>query len=374
MEIRLLTPVFPSPRRGEYPGIERFAEGLCKGFEGLGHKVRVITTFRNGGAAYQKLGSTEVYRLSDFRRRFGRPSGIFELDALSFGLSALRNQAILDGDLLILNGPFPFLGFTRRRTRTVGILHHREPLRKASDLLTVPFGSIYQALTRPDVYVAPSRNTAREFGHMLKSGNGRIEIVSEGVDAGTFNTRANPSRVRSKFGEKKTILYVGSLTKNKGVNLLIDALAVVRKSIDDAQLIIVGDGPLREKLQQQVALLGLRNAVHFVGFIADEELPAFYAACDLFATASTVEGFGLTLLEAMASGKPIVAFRASSVPEVVGTAGILVSPTKINELSGAIQELLTNEHLRSSLSEIAARRASSFSWENSARRIIELAA
>jgi len=113
--------------------------------------------------------------------------------------------------------------------------------------------------------------------------------------------------------------------------------------------------------------LGLGDEVLFPGYIPLEELPLWYNAAELFVYPSLYEGFGLPVLEAMACGTPVVASRTSSLPEVVGEAGMLVDPRDIGGLAEAMERALMDEGKRREMREKGLRRAGEFSWERTAR-------
>ena len=108
----------------------------------------------------------------------------------------------------------------------------------------------------------------------------------------------------------------------------------------------------------------------FLRYVPNEELPAYYSLADLYVYPSSEEGFGLTPLEAMACGCPVITSRTSSLPEVVGDAAILVNPTDAGELEGAMDRILSDPELRRSLIQKGAKRAEECSWRAGAEDII----
>jgi glycosyltransferase involved in cell wall biosynthesis len=375
VRITIITPVFPYPKRGVYTGIERHVEGLCKGFKKLGHKVTVITTYWNGGSSYHNFNDMEIYRFKDLRvilGKLGKLSGVFELDFLTFSLIVTLNKKLLDTDLLLINLPFPFLSLINGNFTSIGLLHHAQPIVNLKDALSVPFGNIYGKLTRPDYWVAPSRFTAEQFIKLFKISKEKIRVIPEGVDLEKFNRSVDTSDINEKLGNERKILFVGNLHPNKGVHFLIKSFALVKSRINDVKLVIVGDGHLKHYLINLTKRLNLEKDVIFAGFVNDEDLPKYYASCDIFASASVLEGFGLIFLEAMALGKPIVAFNLASIPEVVENAGILVNEINHEKFANAIIELLSDEKLYQEKSENALKRAKLFSWEKIAEQFIKI--
>jgi glycosyltransferase involved in cell wall biosynthesis len=372
--ITIITPVYPYPKRGVYTGIERHVEGLCKGFSKLGHKVKVITTYWNGGINYHNLNGMEIYRFKDLRvmlGRFGKLSGAFELDFLSFSLNVTFNRKILDADLLLINLPFPFLSIINGSFTSIVLLHHVQPIVKLQDIISVPFGNIYGKLTKPNYYVAPSLFSAKEFMKTFKIPKEKIRVIPEGVDLEKFNKNVDPLPF-FKNQDDKVILFVGNLHPNKGVHFLIKSFSLLKSKLNNVKLVIVGEGYLKSFLMNLAKRLNLEKDIIFAGFVKDEDLPKYYASCDIFASASVLEGFGLIFLEAMACGKPIVAFNLASIPEVVGNAGILVNEINHEKFANAMLELLTNDKLYQEKVNIALERVRLFNLENIACKFIEL--
>jgi glycosyltransferase involved in cell wall biosynthesis len=133
-----------------------------------------------------------------------------------------------------------------------------------------------------------------------------------------------------------------------------------------------GKGWQYESVFELVEELGLSTYVHFPGFVPDAEQALWYSSAVIFAYPSVYEGFGLPLLEAMACGTPVVASRSSSLPEVVGEAGVLVSPSDPGELSAALAALLASDDRRARLREAGLARARTFSWQRMAAETVQV--
>ncbi|MGC9082856.1 MAG: glycosyltransferase family 4 protein, partial [Anaerolineae bacterium] len=147
----------------------------------------------------------------------------------------------------------------------------------------------------------------------------------------------------------------------------------LRPATCDWRLVFVGKkGWLYQGFFRRLRELGLEDRVRFTGYVPDEDLPALYSAADLFAFPSLYEGFGLPVLEAMACGVPVVCSNTSSLPEVVGEAGIMVEPHNVHALARAMGRVLTDEALRASLRARGLERAQRFTWEEAAKRTVEV--
>jgi glycosyltransferase involved in cell wall biosynthesis len=137
-------------------------------------------------------------------------------------------------------------------------------------------------------------------------------------------------------------------------------------------LIIAGhQDPRYPQAQQFARQYGIENDIRFIGEVSDLEAAALYSGCELFVFPSLHEGFGLTPLEAMSCGAPVICSNTSSLPEVVGNAGLLFDPNDVDDLANAIQLALNDDYLLSHLRENSLRQAARFSWKETARLTIE---
>jgi glycosyltransferase involved in cell wall biosynthesis len=183
--------------------------------------------------------------------------------------------------------------------------------------------------------------------------------------------------VRRRYGlPERYVLYLGGFDQRKNVPTLIRAFARVRETLDDShRLVIAGRlpkraSPLFPDPRRVVAELGQGEAIRFVGWVAEEDRPALYSGAACFVYPSLYEGFGLPPLEAMACGVPVIASNASSLPEVVGEAGLLVDPRDVDALAGAMTAVLSDEDLRARLRQKGIAQAKRFSWEKTARETL----
>ncbi len=166
------------------------------------------------------------------------------------------------------------------------------------------------------------------------------------------------------------VLYVGTLEPRKNLTTLLEAYAEVVRHHDVPLLVGGGKGWLYEAVFQRLEQLGLGEKVHFIGYIDEDELPLWYAAASVFVFPSLYEGFGMPPLEAMACGTPVITSNSSSLPEVVGEAGITVAPTDAAGFAEAIARVLRDADLRQALREQGLVQARSFSWRVTAERTL----
>jgi glycosyltransferase involved in cell wall biosynthesis len=174
------------------------------------------------------------------------------------------------------------------------------------------------------------------------------------------------------------ILYAGNIRPQKNIPRLIEAFAVVRGELADhpvyggLRLIVIGD-EISQYPDVRLAANKTRagHAVRFLGFVPFETLRAFYESAAAFAFPSLHEGFGLPPLEAMACGTPVVTSNVSSLPEVVGDAAIQVNPENVFEIARALKDVLLDDELRARLIELGHQQATRFSWEDTARQVLD---
>jgi 1,2-diacylglycerol 3-alpha-glucosyltransferase len=186
----------------------------------------------------------------------------------------------------------------------------------------------------------------------------RIEVVPSGIDVGAFGRGRRDNALRRRFGVEdgdRMLLYVGRLAKEKNVELLLRALAIARQG--RLKLVLAGDGPHRSELERQTRVSGLAASVHFLGFVARDDLPDLYASADAFVMPSTTETQGLVLAEALAAGAYVIAADAPQNRDVLGNAGILVSPSA-EAIAQALVEAPSGEHPGASRARDAAARFS----------------
>lgn len=181
------------------------------------------------------------------------------------------------------------------------------------------------------------------------------------------------AQVRKKYNlPEKFILGVGTLEPRKNFSTLIKAFVSVKRKYPDYKLVIVGkQGWKFQELQRTVKEFRLGEDVIFTGYMKDEDLHHTYNLATVFVFPSLYEGFGIPPLEAMASGCPVVASNTSSLPEVVGEAGLLIEPTNSHKIADAIVSLIENTQLKNMLLERGFHHSQKYSWSDSAQIVLQ---
>jgi glycosyltransferase involved in cell wall biosynthesis len=222
--------------------------------------------------------------------------------------------------------------------------------------------------------IAVSQATADEVVRLLDIPAGRVDVVPHGVEHARF--RLLPSVQVEAFRREKGlperfVLFVGTLEPRKNLITLVEAFARLQALWGTAHLVIAGGkGWYYQEIFERVEELGLGKAVHWVGFVPGAELPLWYNAATVFVYPSLYEGFGMPLLEAMACGTPVIASATSSLPEVVGDAGLLVPPHDVTELADTLERLLVDADWQAELSQRGRARASTFTWDATAHATV----
>lgn len=207
-------------------------------------------------------------------------------------------------------------------------------------------------LRRADAVVAVSRFTKEALVRMMGVHRDKIVLIHNGVNTERFVPGPPSPQLldRHELHDKRVILTVGRIVPRKGLDVLIRALPQVLLKVPNAHYLIVGEGHYRPVLERLVDEMGIREQVTFAGRVAEDELPAYYQLCDIFAMPNRempdgdTEGFGLVFLEANACGKPVIGGRAGGAVEAVrdGENGLLVDGWSVHEVADALLRLLTD--------------------------------
>lgn len=286
---------------------------------------------------------------------------------------------IAAADLDVLHSP-DFIPPFRRNCRSVITIHDLNFLLYPQFLTPESaryYGQIDQAVRSCDHIIAVSESTKRDLIRLTGAEESKITVVYEAAHPiyRPLENRELCQQVRSKFGlEGDFVLFVSTIEPRKNVPTLLVAYKQLRDNYRaEARLVLVGEmGWLCDEVVSLVDKLDLRGSVRFLGRVSLEDLLALYNAARALVHPAFYEGFGLTPLEAMACGTPVIVSNTSSLPEVVGDAGLLVEPTDVDGLAVAMWRILSDDALRQRLSQKGLKRARSFSWRKAAEKTLEI--
>lgn len=228
-------------------------------------------------------------------------------------------------------------------------------------------------LKRSRVVIADSENTKRDIVTTYGLDSRLVHVVPAGYDQGRYHVGIDAKGVKETYGLDTYLLYVGNLLPHKNLQQLLRAFALISKRFPH-RLVIAGrkDPRYYPALEAEAKALGLEERVSFLDYVPPGELPALYAGADALVLPSLYEGFGLTVLEAMACGIPVIASRAGSLPEVTGDAAVLIDPYDVQGMADAKEAVLGDPELRESMRRKGLEQAKRFSWERTAAMVFEI--
>lgn len=220
--------------------------------------------------------------------------------------------------------------------------------------------------------ICVSRSTANDLQAITPIQSAAISVIPNGADLERFkhNKNSDQSNLLTQYGlNKPYILYTARL-EHPGKNhvRLLEAFSILKLHHDlHVNLVLVGsrwNGA--ELIDQKIAALNLEQCVIQTGFVSNEDLPAIVANASVFVFPSLYEGFGIPLIEAMATGTPVCAARVASIPEVLGNAGVLFDPNDPQEMAEVLKQILKDPGLSDELIARGRQRASRYTWDRSA--------
>lgn len=234
------------------------------------------------------------------------------------------------------------------------------------------------ALKYADHIIAVSKSTKEEINKWFPRPSNSTTVIYEAYDNNIFDyeklkkQKEKSQQILLKYNIKRPyIFFLGTIQPRKNLSNLIKAFSEIKNN--EISLVLAGKkGWLYEDILEMPVKLGLKDRVKFIDYVSNEDLPFLYLNALIFTFPSLCEGFGIPLLEAMACGVPVLSSGISSMPEVVGEAGVLVDPYSVVEISKAMQKLIDDENYREDLIKKGLKRVKMFSWEKAARETIEV--
>lgn len=267
-------------------------------------------------------------------------------------------------------GPYWFKSKTKRILTIFDLSVYKYP--KTFTWLTRTYSKLLPlAAKKVDKIMTISEASKKDIVKYLKVNPSKVKVTYLGIEKQfrPINNQTQLQRVKKKYQlPNKYILFVGTIEPRKNLTSLIK-----NDTLKNCHLVVVGKkGWLSNDIYKLPEKLGIKNKVKFIGQTDDTDLPAIYNLAQVLVYPSLYEGFGLPVLEAMACGCPVITSNISSLPEVVGKAGVLINPIDEKEISKAIKDILTKPFLRLSLIKKGFLQVKKFSFEKCAKETLKV--
>ena len=378
-----------------------FIHEISKRFAESGYEIYVLAPHEYGIKFYEKFDNINISRFPYFfplkMQRLAYRSGIpynikgcilaklqlpfffiAEL-GLSFYLIKIKKIDFVHAHWFFPQGLVAAICKKILKVPTIITIHSSEITR----LKKLPFGEKIGKFifNHVDLIVSVSSHRAKELLEFIEPNNHnnmfinkKIKIIPMGVSAEKLVSNLSKEQIKSDLGvdSKYVLLFLGRLVEVKGVQHLIESLKHIVEKVRDIELIIVGSGELEDDLKRLAESKGLENYIRFEGFVEHEFIANYYSIADIFVFPSIVdsngfqEGLPVTLIEALAAGKPVVASNILGVREIIveNKNGILIDPMNHIEMANSILKLLEDQPFREFLSRNAAKSVEVYNWNN----------
>jgi glycosyltransferase involved in cell wall biosynthesis len=235
---------------------------------------------------------------------------------------------------------------------------------------------------KSDSIIAVSESLRDDLRSILSEHGDKVAVIHGGLDGRYFQKSPDPARIaKSRFGvDGPYVFFLGTLDPINNVMRLLEAFAKFKKRWNGSEkkpfpyrLVLSGKrGWLSGEHRQAVKDFGLSNDVVFTGYVSGEDAASLFQGSEFFIMPSLYEGFGTTVLEAMACGTPVIASRVSSLPEIAGDAALFVNPVDIDGIVGAMWEMSHDGAMREEFRRKGYAQAKKFGWDRAARQTLDL--
>ena len=335
--------------------ITNLSEGLVKDFK-VSVQVLTCNDQRSSKKVMKNLNGVDIIYVPT----------IGFVASLPISVAYMKSLSQLNGDILHVHEPFPWADLSylfskkiRSNFRKLVVSWHSDIVRQKW-ALTFYRPYIHKFLKLADKILVSNKNLI-EFSEYLPDYKSKCEVIPLGAKLDWVNNSSNRSdrvkKIKSEYASP-LVLFVGRLVYYKGIQYLIEAI----NQVPDVSLVIIGSGPLKKELLNQIKNLNLEKRIHILPEVDEETLHSFYEACDIFVLPSVEksETYGIVQIEAMACGKPVICTELNTGTTFInqdGVTGLVVSSRSSVELSEAIRKLVADSSLRSKLGENARKRA-----------------
>ncbi|WP_051978618.1 glycosyltransferase family 4 protein [Edaphobacter aggregans] len=276
-----------------------------------------------------------------------------------------------------LHYSFPLIRFTSKTVVTIHDMTFFSMPEVHVPLKTFIFRRFIKASARwVDSLIFVSRSAEHDYRERFGQPRGSTSVIHHGK-SDLFVPSTDPTLIADLLSRYSLpasfILFVGTIEPRKNLLRLVNAFATIAASNSNTSLVVAGmKGWLYDEIFENVRRLNLESRVLFTGFVAERDKPTLLAAAAVFAYPSLYEGFGIPVLEALACGTPTVTSNTSSLPEVAGTAALMVDPHNTKEIAAALDRLLNDQTLRAALREASLHQAAKFTWPKAAQQTLDV--
>jgi glycosyltransferase involved in cell wall biosynthesis len=349
MKIALIVTLFPPERMG---GVELSAYNIAQLLADRGHEVHVITSLDKGLPLESHENGFYVHRI--FWRRL-KTAGYF-----SFWAKIILNLRKINPDIVHVHGMWIGIsGYLANKLLKIPYVLHCQGSDVYRPQLPIKLTS-KMVFKNAAAVIALTEHMKVEIQNVY---NRDVFVIPNGIDLKKFEDFTK-NRIHNNEGRKK-ILFVGRLHTVKGVKYLIESMKIIKIDFPNIELILVGDGEEKCKLESLVKQFNLSEYVSFVGIVPNQQIPKCMIESDIFVLPSLSEGFGIVILEAMASGLPIVASNVGGIPYLVQNEinGFLVEPKNPDQIAEKVLHLLKNDKLMQDISDNNRKFVTKYEWK-----------
>jgi len=333
MKIAILTPTFVY-----HSGIDRVVQLQAEDYVKKGHEITIISLEANIKPNKYKIIQLGMPK-NQFLQRLYRLLFFLDFKKINY-YKKLKNYDIVISHFYPMN----WLAYLAKKHYKTKYIYFNHGINTTSLLNNFPqkiymkLFSFFTNITLKNVDEAYSVSKYLK-DDLKKVSNLKSKVIYNKIDNKRFNTKVNGNKIKNIYNLKnyKVLLYVGRIAPHKGIHLLLESFKIIKNKIPNVKLIIVGKPTFNNYFKRLKRAKG--NDVIFTGFIDDKDLPNYYAACNLYVTASLWEGYNLPAKEAQECGKKVVAFDIGSHPEIIKN-GILVKKGNIQQFADAVIKLL----------------------------------
>lgn len=351
---------------GKVGGSEIYVRNLVKWLPRVatGDEFVVYANRESAGVFEEIPGAVKVHRCnvnaSNRSARILYEQTVLPVLAARHGLEALLSAGMTG----------PFFSTVPSFTMIYDLQHVNQPQNFGKMYLLFLKSIIYMSAKRADAVLTLSEKSKRDILEHYGISPEKVHVTYLASDSAVFRGRGDDeiSAIRKKYALPPSFaLYIASSLPHKNYERLLQAFKSVKERHNGLKLVLIGardygHGVIKTKIEE----LGLRDDVVFLGWLPFEDIPVIYAAADLFVFPSLHEGFGIPVLEAMASGVPVVCSNIEPLDEVAGGAARLVDPSSAEDIANGICDVLGSRELRDRLVKDGFERAALFSWEKTA--------